>query len=963
MSEVKLGRVAPIYKGVYDETTAYNALDIVYYNGRSYMAKQDTKGNALPTGTDNDYWGLIADKGADGVEGKIGPVGPQGKQGSMGPSGPIGPQGPKGDKGDIGPQGPKGTFDDYDEIVKSRGSYSTLNDRLDNQENELTSEINSKLSEISAIPETFKDLATLKSTYPNGKNGLFVTADNGHKYIWVNGSWTDSGVYQSVGIANRSITTPKVSGIAPYVIRDTYTDDVNMRGWNGPTAFASSNHEMTFTGRDGNSGILIPVDVPVDVTLDTDLYLTFTYSTSRVNATPEILSFLLAKDDGSFFNSTARLVQFPQTKTPTKISVKVNLKALGYTDIPSHYNLLISNASDYSVTIKDLYFNKTGASQPFKEEIKTMDSSEFENGAVDLSNYKKWGDTAANVQLLTDNTLLMSQKYVSSSVNSSQDWGVRYPLNWDMKSDLYITIDATFSDKLGVQLINSITGAFTALETNEFMTADGVNDNYNGTKSFLLHADKLSQLGINGSNGFLLMAKHLDGWFNIKSISISTKPGYATDKQTASSLLENTSLRMQNTFGQNPELIAKSSTAVVNAYAGLNYGTPANAPIFKETTRLKEVKVFSPLDTTVTFRIGTIDQNSLLVNNTQNLVGIAVKKGMNTIRFERSAVFIAPGQRVFVTLNELGLYAPTSDLPSFSKSLICDNTHYLNNGAYTGNQLYQTDNIIPFSYMLVEKNIKNKIDDVATATQAVSDSVADLLPLKKNLFVKSPSGHKFILMVDDNGNLMAKSSVPTNVVVVGNSLTYNWGNFGLAASNPTLDWYAHVKDYISGVNPKAVFNRFGLGDWESSTSTADRDTVFNNEMKPALSADTDLVIVQLGDNINSDDKNATFGNDAKKLIQNIKSVSPKATVVWVATWYQSYANITTDVEKACSDTGSVYVPIHFIAQQSGNTSYLGAVQTDAEGNTRTIDNSGRASHPGDKGHQLIADEVIRNFDF
>ena len=108
MSEVKLGRVVPIYKGVYDETTTYNALDIVYYNGRSYIAKQDTKGNSLPTGTDNDYWGLIVDKGADGVEGKIGPVGPQGKQGSMGPSGPIGPQGPKGDKGDIGPQGPKG---------------------------------------------------------------------------------------------------------------------------------------------------------------------------------------------------------------------------------------------------------------------------------------------------------------------------------------------------------------------------------------------------------------------------------------------------------------------------------------------------------------------------------------------------------------------------------------------------------------------------------------------------------------------------------------------------------------------------------------------------------------------------------------------------------------------------------------------------------------------------------------
>ena len=218
-------------------------------------------------------------------------------------------------------------------------------------------------------------------------------------------------------------------------------------------------------------------------------------------------------------------------------------------------------------------------------------------------------------------------------------------------------------------------------------------------------------------------------------------------------------------------------------------------------------------------------------------------------------------------------------------------------------------------------------------------------------------------MVDNNGNLMAKSSVPTNVVVVGNSLTYNWGNFGLAASNPTLDWYAHVKDYISGVNPNAVFNRFGLGDWESATSTADRDTVFNNEMKPSLSADTDLVIIQLGDNINTSDKNATFGNDAKKLIQNIKSVSPKATIVWVATWYQSYSNITTDVQSACESEGATYVAIHSIAQQSGTSSYIGATQTDADGNTRTIDNSGRASHPGDKGHQLIADEVIRNFDF
>ena len=107
MSEVKLGRVAPIYKGVYDETTAYNELDIVFDNtsGRSFIAKQDTKGNALPTGTDNDYWGLIAENGKPGKNGEVGPAGPQGKQGTMGP---VGPQGPKGDQGDQGPRGPQG---------------------------------------------------------------------------------------------------------------------------------------------------------------------------------------------------------------------------------------------------------------------------------------------------------------------------------------------------------------------------------------------------------------------------------------------------------------------------------------------------------------------------------------------------------------------------------------------------------------------------------------------------------------------------------------------------------------------------------------------------------------------------------------------------------------------------------------------------------------------------------------
>lgn len=90
-------------------------------------------------------------------------------------------------------------------------AYPTLKNRIDNQEAELTNNINDKLSQISAAPETFANLAALKSTYPNGRIGLFVTVDNGHKYIWSNNRWTDGGAYQAVGILDHSIDSNKLT--------------------------------------------------------------------------------------------------------------------------------------------------------------------------------------------------------------------------------------------------------------------------------------------------------------------------------------------------------------------------------------------------------------------------------------------------------------------------------------------------------------------------------------------------------------------------------------------------------------------------------------------------------------------------------------------------------------------------------------------------------------------------------
>ncbi len=57
------------FKGEYDPATEYVANDGVLYNGSSWVALQDTTGNAppnLPT-TENAYWSLLAVKGQDGT--------------------------------------------------------------------------------------------------------------------------------------------------------------------------------------------------------------------------------------------------------------------------------------------------------------------------------------------------------------------------------------------------------------------------------------------------------------------------------------------------------------------------------------------------------------------------------------------------------------------------------------------------------------------------------------------------------------------------------------------------------------------------------------------------------------------------------------------------------------------------------------------------------------------------------
>lgn len=82
-----LGKVAITPKGEYSNATTYQSLDLITYNGGSYLALKETTGN-LPT--NNEYWQLIAEKGQDGEKGEQGIPGEKGQDGTNGTNGKDG---------------------------------------------------------------------------------------------------------------------------------------------------------------------------------------------------------------------------------------------------------------------------------------------------------------------------------------------------------------------------------------------------------------------------------------------------------------------------------------------------------------------------------------------------------------------------------------------------------------------------------------------------------------------------------------------------------------------------------------------------------------------------------------------------------------------------------------------------------------------------------------------------------
>lgn len=107
---------------------------------------------------------------------------------------------------------------DYD--IVTRPEFQTGMDTMNNA-------INSRLSQMKTNPIAVANAGELTKNYPNGADGIFITADTGHKWVYLYGTWKDCGAYQAIGIENSELAPIKAQLLEQQGKIDQNSNDIS----------------------------------------------------------------------------------------------------------------------------------------------------------------------------------------------------------------------------------------------------------------------------------------------------------------------------------------------------------------------------------------------------------------------------------------------------------------------------------------------------------------------------------------------------------------------------------------------------------------------------------------------------------------------------------------------------------------------------------------------------------------
>lgn len=707
-----------------------------------------------------------------------------------------------------------------------------------------------------------------------------------------------------------------------------------------------------------DSGLLFPVALPNLPVGNKSVYIHLNYYTVNAAKFEDKIEVLLVRKDGTLITKP----YFTGPKAGAAVNIQIPNNDFKEFSIGKEFNVLVAvhgGAGTLNVDTLRVNFSPTDDLLPdainriyniTDSQVKDLNTVKINNSLVQLTDFKRWlpNDTSDTSDLIIKNDVL------TYNHRKNGDDGIVANVPYVSGRDLYCAFTlATNSDKVDVHVLDA-NGKLIPHFSKK------TSSNLNFTQQFIKYsASELKQWGITNGLKILFAIHQPNKQFSLRNLNISTTNGERTLSDTLNHILSDNPLRQVEQVGQiiDDQAIANCTQVPIS---GLKYVTP-NSTSHRDNL-LKTVYANVTQDGDYNFAVGMLDQHNLLVNNTTFKLKLVA--GYNVVDVEDKQINVPNGSQLFMDLSNIGTVLKPNDInQKVVPVLVQDNAHESTAAGYPGQIFYDApDYMLPFAYDLIERGQQQRVANLEKNVSEVNKAVSELTSKSNELLLVKPNGTKAVLGVNDTG-LFAIDVVPNKVTVLGNSLTSATGGIGMAASDQNHDWYHLVSDYIMAKNPSAVIKpRFNASAWESATTSEDRQVYFDKTLAPLIDADTDLVIIQLVDNVNTDAKLATFGEDAKTLITNIRTRAPHARVLWVAGWFADSNKINL-IKTACLDRGALFVDITAYNHDEKYKSTMGARRTGIDGTTWTVTNPGEALHPGDLGMQKIAEAVEEALNF
>lgn len=259
---------------------------------------------------------------------------------------------------------------------------------------------------------------------------------------------------------------------------------------------------------------------------------------------------------------------------------------------------------------------------------------------------------------------------------------------------------------------------------------------------------------------------------------------------------------------------------------------------------------------------------------------------------------------------------------------------------------------------MYEPALKSTLGNIIDKLTEIGADVAELKS-RKGSYVTMPDGSEGKL-VYVNGVVTVKGSNYNKVLLLGNSLLLGFSTngshgapFGCTASDSKHDWAYLLKEKLKVKSPNVTVKKLHDAKFEQAESDTASENYISNEFA-AAAKNNDLVIVQIGDNVNTELRRTTFKNNFSKLIRAIRTNNPNADVVVAGAWFNN-ANIESWLQSQASNLNYTFVPLSDLST-SANMATVGDTVTFDDGVQMQVYEAIR-THPGNKGMEAIANRI------